>query len=172
MAGEEAAAGGAEGRDAGNGGGYDGKCVFCRIARREELGTALLPCEYEDLVCFRDIRPGAPLHYLVVPVEHMGNCKTLKAEHIPVVKRMMEVGKAVLQRNNFSDLNDVRMGFHWPPFCSISHLHLHVLAPASQLGFLSRLVYRINSYWFITTETSVCFTKTLFVLIYVSRGKQ
>ncbi|XP_010125910.1 PREDICTED: histidine triad nucleotide-binding protein 3 [Chlamydotis macqueenii] len=107
---------------------------------------------YEDLVCFRDIRPGAPHHYLVVPVEHMGNCKTLKTEHIPVVKRMMEVGKAVLQKNNFSDLSDVRMGFHWPPFCSISHLHLHVLAPASQLGFLSRLVYRINSYWFITAE--------------------
>ncbi|XP_009878489.1 PREDICTED: histidine triad nucleotide-binding protein 3 [Charadrius vociferus] len=107
---------------------------------------------YEDLVCFRDIRPSAPHHYLVVPVEHMGNCKTLKAEHIPIVKRMMEVGKAVLQRNNFNDLNDVRMGFHWPPFCSISHLHLHVLAPASQLGFLSRLMYRINSYWFITAE--------------------
>ncbi|XP_010280921.1 PREDICTED: histidine triad nucleotide-binding protein 3, partial [Phaethon lepturus] len=107
---------------------------------------------YDDLVCFRDIRPSAPHHYLVVPVEHMGNCKTLKAEHIPVVKRMMEVGKAVLQRSNFSDLNDIRMGFHWPPFCSIPHLHLHVLAPASQLGFLSRLFYRINSYWFITAE--------------------
>ncbi|XP_075001893.1 adenosine 5'-monophosphoramidase HINT3 isoform X3 [Calonectris borealis] len=112
----------------------------------------LASLSYEDLVCFRDIRPDAPHHYLVVPVEHMQNCKTLKTEHIPIVKRMMEVGKAVLQRNNFSDLNDVRMGFHWPPFCSISHLHLHVLAPASQLGFLSRLLYRINSYWFITAE--------------------
>uniref|UniRef100_A0A8C9FXP7 Adenosine 5'-monophosphoramidase HINT3 n=1 Tax=Pavo cristatus TaxID=9049 RepID=A0A8C9FXP7_PAVCR len=133
-------------------GGYDGKCVFCRIARREEPGTALLPSQYEDLVCFRDIRPGAPHHYLVVPVEHMGNCKTLKSEHVPIVKRMMEVGKSVLQKNNFSDLNDIRMGFHWPPFCSISHLHLHILAPASQLGFLSRLIYRINSYWFITVS--------------------
>lgn len=45
MAGEEAAAA-AEGRGAGNSGGsYDGKCVFCRIARREEPGTALLPCQ-------------------------------------------------------------------------------------------------------------------------------
>uniref|UniRef100_A0A8B9EA72 Adenosine 5'-monophosphoramidase HINT3 n=1 Tax=Anser cygnoides TaxID=8845 RepID=A0A8B9EA72_ANSCY len=154
----EAAAGagagqlGAEGKEPGSGGPEGQQCVFCRIARREEPGTALLPCQYEDLVCFRDIRPGAPHHYLVVPVEHMGNCKTLKSEHIPIVKRMMEVGKSVLQRNNFNDLNDIRMGFHWPPFCSISHLHLHVLAPASQLGFLSRLIYRINSYWFITVS--------------------
>ncbi|XP_019393541.1 PREDICTED: histidine triad nucleotide-binding protein 3 [Crocodylus porosus] len=162
MAGGEAAApedaqaaadaGAAEGEAGGGGSGYDNKCVFCRIGRREEPGTALLPCQHEDLVCFRDIRPGAPHHYLVVPVEHVGNCKTLKREHIPLVKKMMEVGKTILQRNNFTDLNDIRMGFHWPPFCSISHLHLHVLAPASQLGFLSRLIYRINSYWFITAE--------------------
>ncbi|NXR08700.1 HINT3 protein, partial [Semnornis frantzii] len=65
---------------------YDRKCVFCRIARREEPGTALFPSEYEDLVCFKDIKPAAPHHYLVVPVEHLGNCKTLKTEHIPLGK--------------------------------------------------------------------------------------
>ncbi|XP_034965142.2 adenosine 5'-monophosphoramidase HINT3 [Zootoca vivipara] len=152
--GGEAGAAGGEGAGGSGGGGaaYDAKCVFCRITHGEEAGTELLPCEDEDLVCFRDIRPGAPHHYLVVPKNHIGNCKTLKSEHIPLVERMMAAGKTVLQRNKFNDLNDIRLGFHWPPFCSIAHLHLHVLAPASQLGFLSRMVYRINSYWFITAE--------------------
>lgn len=52
MAGEEAAAAAgpsseqllADGKEPASGG-YDGKCVFCRIARREEPGTALLPCQ-------------------------------------------------------------------------------------------------------------------------------
>uniref|UniRef100_A0A6J0TDC7 Adenosine 5'-monophosphoramidase HINT3 n=1 Tax=Pogona vitticeps TaxID=103695 RepID=A0A6J0TDC7_9SAUR len=145
-------AGAAGGEGGAGGAGYDSKCIFCRISHGEEAGTELLPCEHEDLVCFKDIRPGAPHHYLVVPKKHMGNCKTLKSEHIPLVERMMAAGKTVLQRNKFTDLNDIRMGFHWPPFCSIAHLHLHVLAPASQLGFLSRMVYRFNSYWFITAE--------------------
>ncbi|XP_008321877.1 adenosine 5'-monophosphoramidase HINT3 [Cynoglossus semilaevis] len=129
---------------------YDKKCIFCKIVNNE-IGTELLHCD-EDISCFRDIRPGAPHHYLVVPTRHIGNCKSLSKEHVPLVKRMVETGKKVLQKNNVTDLSDIRLGFHWPPFCSVAHLHLHVLAPASQMGFTSRLFYRLNSYWFITAD--------------------
>uniref|UniRef100_A0A3P8TFN8 Adenosine 5'-monophosphoramidase HINT3 n=1 Tax=Amphiprion percula TaxID=161767 RepID=A0A3P8TFN8_AMPPE len=130
--------------------GYDKKCIFCRIVNNE-MGTELLHCD-EEISCFRDIKPGAPHHYLVVPTKHVGNCKSLSKEHVPLVKRMVDTGKEILQKNNVTDLSDVRFGFHWPPFCSVTHLHLHVLAPASQMGFVSRLFYRLNSYWFITAD--------------------
>ncbi|XP_076594278.1 adenosine 5'-monophosphoramidase HINT3 [Chaetodon auriga] len=129
---------------------YDKKCIFCKIINKE-IATELLHCD-EELSCFRDIKPGAPHHYLVVPTKHVGNCKSLSKEHIPLVKQMVKTGKEILQKNNVTDLSDVRFGFHWPPFCSVTHLHLHVLAPASQMGFMSRLVYRLNSYWFITAD--------------------
>ncbi|TSQ69482.1 Histidine triad nucleotide-binding protein 3 [Bagarius yarrelli] len=102
------------------------------------------------------------------------------------VEKLIETGKAILQKNDVTDLNDVRyfgyrfyprvlnpnkicavlkraffeyaddvyfrFGFHWPPFHSVEHLHLHVLAPASQIGFFSRFIYRLDSYWFITVR--------------------
>ncbi|XP_067249847.1 histidine triad nucleotide-binding protein 3 [Chanodichthys erythropterus] len=131
-------------------GGYDKKCIFCKIVKGE-MGTELLHND-ETISCFRDIHPGAPHHYLVVPSKHVGNCKSLRKEHAPLVEKMVEMGKEMLQKNNITDLNDVRFGFHWPPFCSVTHLHLHVLAPVSQMGFMSRFVYRLNSYWFITAD--------------------
>lgn len=60
---------------------------------------------------------------------------------------MVQIGKKVLEDNG-GDVNDVRLGFHCPPFNSISHLHLHVISPASEMGFFSRLVFKPNTYWF------------------------
>ncbi|XP_041044618.1 histidine triad nucleotide-binding protein 3 isoform X2 [Carcharodon carcharias] len=127
---------------------FNKKCIFCKIGNKEE-SVDLLHWD-QQFACFRDIRPGAPHHYLVVPRKHIVNCKSLKKEHISVVQKMVDIGENVLQQNGFDDLTDVRLGFHWPPFCTMTHLHLHVLAPASQMGFISRMIYRANSYWFIT----------------------
>jgi len=43
------------------------------------------------------------------------------------------------------------MGFHWPPFHTVSHLHLHVIAPSNQMGFISRTVFR-PGIWFVTAD--------------------
>ena len=50
--------------------------------------TFTLPLEIQDeeISCFRDIKPGAPHHYLVVPTRHVGNCKSLGKEHVSLGK--------------------------------------------------------------------------------------
>ncbi|TRY97533.1 hypothetical protein DNTS_000335, partial [Danionella cerebrum] len=104
---------------------FDKKCIFCKILMGE-METEFLHND-ETVSCFKDIHPGAPHHYLVVPSKHVGNCKSLGKEHVPLVEKMVETGKEILEKNNVTDLNDV-----------------------SQMGFMSRLIYRLNSYWFVT----------------------
>lgn len=47
-----------------------------------------------------------------------------------------------------------RLGFHWPPFCTISHLHLHAISPEDQIKTLYWLcgVFSPNTPWFKTVK--------------------
>jgi hypothetical protein len=45
-----------------------------------------------------------------------------------------------------------RFGFHYPPFNSIHHLHLHAISPASSMSFVSRLIFRPDSWWFVSVS--------------------
>uniref|UniRef100_A0A673J4K5 Histidine triad nucleotide binding protein 3 n=1 Tax=Sinocyclocheilus rhinocerous TaxID=307959 RepID=A0A673J4K5_9TELE len=129
---------------------HDNKFIFCKIVKGE-MGTELLHdgslLSDETVSCFRYIHPGAPHHYLVVPRKH-SFVQILFLWFL--VEKLVKIGKEILQKNNVTDLNGVRFGFHWPSFCSVTHPHLHVLAPVSQMDFMSRVVYRLNLHWFIT----------------------
>ncbi|XP_030260116.1 histidine triad nucleotide-binding protein 3-like [Sparus aurata] len=107
-------------------------CVFCLIANDRDKTTTIIK-KTKELVCFRDINPAAPHHYLVVPIQHIVSCHALHKGHIGLVERMSEFGKAVLREQGIADMNDIRLGFHQPPYTSVNHLHLHVLAPSSQI---------------------------------------
>ncbi|XP_077443419.1 adenosine 5'-monophosphoramidase HINT3-like [Stigmatopora argus] len=107
-------------------------CAFCLIARGKDRDAHVLKKD-DDLVCFRDIFPAAPHHYLVVPIKHIDNCFSLHVGHITLVEKMVEMGRAVLLDQGVKDMTDIRIGFHQPPYTSVDHLHLHVLAPASQI---------------------------------------
>ncbi|XP_070704915.1 adenosine 5'-monophosphoramidase HINT3-like [Pempheris klunzingeri] len=125
-------------------------CPFCQIANNQ-MDTEILLSD-DELLCFRDMKPGAAHHYLVIPRTHISSCKALQGEHTPLVERMVEMGRSVLEKNKVRDLSDVRMGFHLPPFSSVPHLHLHALAPASMMTFRSQLHYGPQSHWFITAD--------------------
>nr|AAI21730.1 Si:dkey-25e12.3 [Danio rerio] len=130
----------------------DKTCIFCTIAKGDDRYTEIL-AEDEDFVCFRDINPGAPHHYLVIPKKHIYSCLSLYADDISLVRAMAEMGRNVLKANNVTDLKDISLGFHVPPYITVPHLHLYVLAPYSQLYKWAINKFRTN--WYINEEKTV-----------------
>ncbi|XP_031726172.1 histidine triad nucleotide-binding protein 3-like isoform X2 [Anarrhichthys ocellatus] len=126
-------------------------CIFCLIAHDQDKETEVIK-ENRELVCFRDIVPAAPHHYLVVPKQHIQSCLSLQSRHIHLVERMAEMGKAVLHDQGITDMKDIRLGFHQPPYTSVDHLHLHVLAPASQIYKDMEYKFILRSNRFVTEQ--------------------
>ncbi|XP_023128179.2 adenosine 5'-monophosphoramidase HINT3-like isoform X2 [Amphiprion ocellaris] len=123
-------------------------CPFCQIVNHQTDTEILL--SDDQLICFRDTTPGATHHYLVIPRRHIPSCRNLQKDHVALVEQMVEMGRSILEKNKV--LEDIRMGFHLPPFTSVPHLHLHVLAPASKMVLKSQLRYGPQSHWFISGD--------------------
>ncbi|XP_044024486.1 histidine triad nucleotide-binding protein 3-like [Siniperca chuatsi] len=129
----------------------DETCIFCLIANDQDKETEVIK-KSKELVCFRDIYPAAPHHYLVVPIQHIHSCYSLHRGHISLVKQMVEMGNAVLQDQGITDMKDIRMGFHQPPYTSVDHLHLHVLAPTSKISEYMQYKFIPGTDRFVTAQ--------------------
>lgn len=108
-------------------GALSSSCIFCQIARAPTSTTLLH--QDDKVVAFQDIRPAALKHYLVIPVEHIPTVKQLRrrSEDFALVSHMLDVGRTLLQRDA-PGAEQLRFGFHQPPFNSVDHLHLHCFA--------------------------------------------
>ncbi|XP_029532405.1 adenosine 5'-monophosphoramidase HINT3-like isoform X3 [Oncorhynchus nerka] len=100
-------------------------CVFCVIAENQDKDTEIVKQDSE-LVCFRDINPAAPHHYLVVPKKHIVSCFSLFKEHVKLVERMAEMGRAVLQEKGIANPNDIRFSDLVCPSTGWGSTDLHI----------------------------------------------
>ena len=58
----------------------------------------------------------------------------------------------LMDQHGQTDLSDISLGFHIPPFNSVKHLHLHGISKKSEMGFLARMIFRENSFWYKTFD--------------------
>jgi len=81
-------------------------------------------------VAFKDIRPAAPLHVLVVPRQHVDNAAEVTAADGPVLADMLMAARAVADAAGVAGPDrGYRLIFNIGPDAmnSVPHLHLHVL---------------------------------------------
>jgi histidine triad (HIT) family protein len=105
-------------------------CLFCRLIAREIPGTIV----YEDdrVLAFRDIKPEAPTHVLVVPKRHIATLNDLEPGDDAIVGEMIRRAAAIAKdlglsaggyRTVFNTNRDAGQ--------TVFHIHLHLLGGRS-----------------------------------------
>ena len=76
-------------------------CLFCKIANGEIPSTKV----YEDelVYCFKDIAPITPIHYLIIPKEHISGASEITAENSAVVAHIFEVAAKIAKELGISE---------------------------------------------------------------------
>lgn len=100
-------------------------CIFCKITKKE--APAEIVYEDERLMVFKDIKPEAPVHLLVVPKKHIASIAHLnEQEDAEIVSHIVFVAKRIAKDQGLSGykliFNVGREGGQ-----IIDHLHLHLL---------------------------------------------
>ena len=104
-------------------------CIFCKIVRKE-IPSEILK-ETSELIAFKDIRPSAPVHYLIVPKEHIVSIDHLEGNHKEILAALIYAARDLAREAKLSGyklvFNVGREGGQ-----VIDHLHLHLLGGWTQ----------------------------------------
>ena len=101
-------------------------CLFCKIVRGEIPSKKIF--EDELVYVFEDIEPTAPIHYLVIPKEHISKLDEIDESNSAVIAHIYEVISKLAKELNLKD------GFRVVSNCgesagqSVFHIHFHLLA--------------------------------------------
>jgi histidine triad (HIT) family protein len=102
------------------------ECLFCRVIAGEVPATIV----HHDaqLTAFRDIRPQAPTHILIVPNVHLTSTNELTEEHVELMGRIVHLA-AELARQEGVAAGGYRLVVNTGPDAgqSVGHFHLHLL---------------------------------------------
>ena len=110
----------------------DPNCVFCKIVRGEIPANKLY--EDEQVLAFHDIRPQAPVHFLVIPKTHVATLYDAGAAHEPALGRLLAVAGKLARQAGATDgfrtiINTGPVGHQ-----EVYHVHMHVLGGPEPLG--------------------------------------
>lgn len=100
-------------------------CIFCKISRGE------IPCKkvYEDgdVYAFHDINPVAPVHFMIIPKQHVASLAETDDSHAELLGKMMVLApKLALEQglaNGFRTVINTGRGGGQEVF----HLHMHII---------------------------------------------
>ncbi|MBB5019073.1 histidine triad (HIT) family protein [Chitinivorax tropicus] len=99
-------------------------CIFCKIVEGSIPARKLY--EDDDVVAFHDINPVAPVHFMLIPKQHVNSLVECTDEHDAVLAKMLRLAPKLAREQGLDTgfrtaINTGRGGGQ-----VVFHLHVHV----------------------------------------------
>ncbi|MEW6623573.1 MAG: histidine triad nucleotide-binding protein [Bacillota bacterium] len=102
-------------------------CIFCKIVNKEVPAAVV----YEDdhVLAFNDINPGAPVHILLIPKQHISDMTAITEENVDLIGKIHLAAVKIAKDKGIAE-----KGFRLVNNCKedggqvVFHLHYHLLA--------------------------------------------
>lgn len=100
-------------------------CIFCSIINGDIPSKKV----YEDEVCyaFHDINPQAPIHFLVVPKEHIASADEINAQNSELVAHIFSVIPEIAKKLGLTNGYRIITNVGEDGCQSVKHIHFHVV---------------------------------------------
>jgi histidine triad (HIT) family protein len=110
----------------------DAQCLFCRIVRGEIPAKKVY--EDDDVLAFHDIRPVAPVHFLLIPKEHVPTLYEAGMGQHRALGKMLALAGELAKKEGAVDgfrtiVNTGRVGHQ-----EVYHVHMHVIGGPNSRG--------------------------------------
>ena len=110
----------------------DPNCVFCKIVSGEIPSKKVF--EDEDVFAFHDVRPQAPVHFLIIPKAHVPTLYDAGMAQHRAYGKMLALAGELARKEGAVDgfrtiVNTGRVGHQ-----EVYHVHMHVLGGPEALG--------------------------------------
>ncbi|MGB7479736.1 MAG: histidine triad nucleotide-binding protein [Burkholderiaceae bacterium] len=110
-------------------------CIFCKIGKKQIPSNVIY--ENDELMAFHDINPAAPIHFLIIPKQHIATLADCDDSHAALLGRMALLGKRLADEQGCGvtvDADGNRGGGYKTLFNTgpdggqeVYHLHLHII---------------------------------------------
>ena len=100
-------------------------CIFCMLANHEIPTNVVY--EDDEMFCFYDAEPQAPVHVLLIPKKHIECIDDLKDEDAELIAHMMLKIKDIAKDLGLENGYRVVSNNGEDAFQTVKHLHFHIL---------------------------------------------
>lgn len=107
------------------------ECIFCKIVEGDIPASKVY--EDQDFLAFHDINPAAPVHFLLIPKQHIVSLYDVSEMHQQLLGKMLWLAPQLANEQGCTNgfrtiINTGRVGGQ-----EVLHLHIHIIGGKDRL---------------------------------------